>query len=490
MVAGSSSVESGVVLPRIRRSGVVLGLEPVQLGFVSAALVIGIGAVLMGGTGGLISAWWLWLPLVVFGAGSWRGRSFVDRVGVAGVFQLRRALGKTAAGVDVDAKHQPRTESRLDVPGAVGERMHLLELVGTDFAGGCMVWDAREGTATGVILVSGSGWDTVSYADREAAAAGFGRACRAAARMEGVEQVVTYARTIPRTTEYLRPQELSGSAFADQDYQDLLSSSALGNPPYRDVLVALTVRQESVRAEVKARGGGRLGMSRVLADRIGDLSAELAAAGARVRGGQWMSAAAIRAACRLAFDPMAALWLSPTDGLPADAVAATSIRERNGSHLELDSAVARTWWVEQWPEDRVGAGFLAGLAATGEFPHTLTQVWRPLDERTSQKRLNNDEEALATVKRFNKALGREVSAAQKAEGLALEARSEALTAGYTDVAYSVFLTAVTAEVEGLSHVARWVRQVAPAAVFNPLRGQQWAAFVQAALPLGLGNRKR
>ena len=489
MVAGTS-VEEGVTLPRLRRSGVVLGLESSQLLLVGAALTVAVVANISGGSAAILASWWLWLPLVVFGAGSWRGRSFVDRVAVAGVLQLRRTLGKTAAEVDVEAVHQPRTESRLDVPGALGERMHLLELVGTDFRGGCMVWDAREGTATGVLLVSGSGWDVLSDQDRAAAAAGFGLVCRNVAQLAGVERVVTYARTIPQTTEHLRLQEESGSVYASQEYEDLLEGGGLGNPPYRDVLVALTLRRESVRGEVKERGGGRLGMSRVLADRMRDLSDGLSAAGARIQGGQWMSAAAIRGACRLAFDPMAALWLHPTEGLPTDAIAATSVRERNGDHLELDSAVARTWWVEQWPNERVQAGFLAALAATGEFPHTVTQVWRPLNEKTSQKRLNNDKEALRTVGRLSKALGRDATGSQLAEEQALEVRTLALTAGYTDVAYSTFVTAVTADTEGLGHVGRWLRQVSPGTVFNPLRGQQWAAFAQSALPLGVANRKR
>jgi hypothetical protein len=490
MVAGSERLEDGVMLPRLRRSGVVLGLEASQLVLVAAGLVVLVVANIGGGSAAILSSWWLWLPLLIFGAGSWRGRSFVDRVAVAGVAQLRRVLGKTSAGVDLDRGRQPRTESRLDVPGALGARMHLLELVGTDFGGGCMVWDAREGTATGVLLVSGSGWEALSYEERSAAAAGFGLACRGVTQLAGVQRVVTYARTIPRTSEYLRLGQESGSAYADREYEELLSGGALGNPPYRDVLVAVTLRQDAVRAEVKERGGGRLGLSRVLAERMRDLATDLTAAGAQVRGGQWMSAAAIRGACRLAFDPMAAVWLNPTDGLPADVIAATSVRERNGDHLELDSAVARTWWVEQWPNERVRAGFLALLSATGEFPHTVTQVWRPLDEKTSQKRLNNDKEALRTVGRLSHALGRDATGAQLAEEQALEARTQALTAGYTDVAYSAFVTAVTADTEGLNHVGRWLRQVAPGAVFNPLRGQQWASFAQAALPLGVSNRKR
>ena len=479
----------GVMLPRLRRSGVALGLEVPQLVLLAMSVVIVLGAIISGGLAAAFGAWWLWLPVLVFGVGSFRGRSLVDRAAVTGVMRLRRVLGKTAAAVDVEAASRPRTESRLDVPGAVGARMHLLELMGTDFRGGCMVWDAREGTATGVLLVSAGGWDVLSYDARAAAAAGFGQACRAVTQMEGVQRVVTYARTVPRTTDYLRLAGASSSDYAEQEYEQLLGGDGLGNPPYRDVLVAVTVRQDAVRAEVKARGGGQLGMSRVLAERMRDLSVGLSAAGARLADGQWMSAAGIRAACRLAFDPTAALWLDPTEGLPADAIAATSIREHN-DHLELDSAVARTLWVEQWPSDLVRPGFLSALSATGAFPHTVTQVWKPLTEKASQKRLNNDKEALSTVRKLNKALGREESAAQKAEARSLEVRDAALTDGYTDVGFSVFVTAVTAQTEGLNSVGRWLAAVAPDAVFNPLRGQQWSAFTQAGLPLGLGNRKR
>lgn len=197
----------------------------------------------------------------------------------------------------------------------------------------------------------------------------------------------------------------------------------------------------------------------------------------------------MRAACRLAFDPLAATWLDPRDGIPADYVAVTSLAEHR-DHLVVDSALARTWWVERWPNEPVGAGFLEPVIATGAFWHTVTQVWEPATVRASQKRLDNDAGSLETVERLNSALKREPTAVQERERQALARRRADLVAGYGDVRYRAYITALAGEAPGLDAIERWLAQALPGVGLNPLRSQQWAAFAQAALPLGLPSRGR
>ncbi|CAM3582807.1 SCO6880 family protein [Occultella aeris] len=487
-MSGASVNADGVpsaLLAPVRRSGVALGLSGGQLAITATAVTVALVANVAGGWSTVARVWWVWLPLLALGVGSWHGRSFLERIAVEALFGARAGLGKTAAAVDVATY---RTESRVEIPGAIGHRMHLLELVGTSFPGACMVWDAALGTATAVLRMPTRAWHLTSPAEQATRCAALGRACRSLSTLTGVIRVVTYARTIPRTLDHLRPeQDRSLSDFATVEYGQLLDGAALGAAPYRDILVAITLDKAAVAAEVKRAGGGRAGVSRVLADRVKDFAADLPGCGVDLSGSAWMSGAAIRAACRLAFDPVAASWLDPREGISADYLVVTSPVEHR-DHLEVDSALARTWWVERWPSEPVRGGFLARLIATGGFWHTVTQVWEPADVRASQKRLDNDQSAMDTMERVNRALKRDASAAQVAEQRALETRRADLVEGYGDVRYSVYVTGIAGDADGLEAIGRWLRQAAPDTGMNPLPAQQWAAFAQAALPLGIPTR--
>lgn len=477
-------VPSAVLAP-VRRSGVVLGLSGAQLGITAVAVGMALVANFIGGWSSVARVAWLWLPLLALGVGSWRGRSFLERIGVQALFGARVALGKTTAAVDVAAH---RTQSRVEIPGAIGHRMHLLELVGTSFPGAGMVWDAAMGTATAVLRVPTRAWHLTSPAEQAGRCAALGRACRSVATAPGVARVVTYARTIPRTLEHLKPEEdRSLSDFATAEYAELLGGNGLGAAPYRDVLVAITLEKAAVVKEVKRAGGGRVGVSAVLAERVKDLAADLPACGVDMAGAAWMSGAAVRAACRLAFDPVAVSWLDPRQGIAADYLVVTSPAEHR-DHLEVDSAVARTWWVERWPSEPVRGGFLAKLIGTGGFWHTVTQVWEPADLRASQKRLDNDQSAMDTLEHANRVLKRDTSAAQEAEQRALQTRRRHLVNGYGDVRYALYVTGIAGDTDGLDAIGRWLRQEVPDAGMNPLPAQQWAAFAQAALPLGIPTR--
>lgn len=479
------SVRSATMSP-LRRSGVALGLGKVQLTLLALALAVVVVSNVAGGLPSILRAFWLWLPLVILGVGSWRGRSFTERIGVEALFALRVATGKTTATTMVGAH---RAESRLEIPGALGERIHLLELVGTGYTGASFVWDAAAGTGTAVMRFTTESWERTAPAEKNRRAEAFGNACRTVAGMAGVARVVTYARTIPRPTGHLitDPDRRSLSPESSKEYAELLASPQLGGAPYRDVLVAVTVDQAAVKGEIKAAGGGKVGVSAVLAARVSELVAALRGTGISARNAAWLDGAAIRGACRLAFDPTAASWLDPTDGIPAHNVAVTSLAEHR-DHLEVDSAVARTWWVERWPNQPIEAGFLSSLIGSSDHWHTVTQVWQPSNLSASQKRLDNDEAALATLERVNATVKRERSAAQEAEQKALAVRRSDLVAGYGDVRYSVYVTSIAPTVPDLDAIGRWMMQAVPGTLLNPLKAQQWSAFAQVALPLGIPAR--
>ncbi len=467
----------------LSRSGVVAGLSWAQLAVVGfGGLPTALRAMAGDLPGALLQAVVFTLPVAVFGAGSWAGRSYMSRVATMGVFMLRRMLGQTRSVVDPMAD---RELGRIAGPGAAGERVKTLSLIGTRFAGGAFLWDRATGCATAVLRMNTHGWMLTDDGTKVSRSRAFDELCRALADLEGVVRGVSHARTIPGSrAELHRPGE---GAWVDDEYDELLEHPTLGEVLHRDVLLLVTVSKEKVRGEVRAAGGGRAGMSAVLADRVATVLGYLPACGVRLEGAAWLSEAQIRGGVRLAFDPSAASWLASMDGcLPADAVLASVVDEKL-DHLVTDSAVHKTWWIERWPSTEVPAGYLAELLGGGLFPHVVTQVWEPVSLSKAELRLRRAESAHSSVSRLSDKIGRATSSDHDAERRELTQRREELSMGFGDTKYAGYVTASATDLAGLKDATSFINTNTGEARLNPLRGQQYAAFV-TALPLGIGPR--
>lgn len=480
----SQSVVPEASFAPLSRSGVVAGLSWAQIVIVAIGVVPTAVRAMSGDPAGAIAQAFLYsLPVAALGAGSWEGRSFVSRIATLGVFMLRKRLGQTRAVVDPMAD---REVGRINVPGAVGERVKTLSLVGTRFAGGAFLWDRGAGTATAVLRMTTRGWMLADPGTKAARARAFDELCRALADLEGVVRVVSHARTFPGSrTELARPGE---GEWVDEEYDELLDHPTLGAVLHRDVLVALTVSKEQVKAEVKQAGGGIAGMSAVLADRVGSVLAYLPACGVRTEGASWLSEAQIRGAVRLAFDPKAASWLAEMDGqLPPDAIL-TGVVDEQLDHLVTDSAFHRTWWIERWPSTVVPAGYLSELLGGGLFPHVVTQVWEGVPIHKAELRLRRAESSHSSVARLSEKIGRATTTDHDAEARELVQRRQELSNGFGDTRYAGYVTASAPSLAKLKEAESYINTNTGEARLNALRGQQYAAFVTSALPLGIGPR--
>ncbi|WHP16599.1 SCO6880 family protein [Cellulomonas sp. ES6] len=467
----------------LSRSGVVAGLSWAQMVIVAAG-VAPTAVRFMGGDlpGGLLQTLWWSLPVVIFGAGSWAGRSYVSRVATLGVFMLRRRLGQTRAVIDPMAS---RELGRINVPGAVGERVKTLSLVGTRFAGAAFLWDRAAGTATAVLRVATHGWMLADPAVKASRARAFDEMCRALADLAGVVRVVSHARTFPGSRAELDRPGIG--SWVDDEYAELLEHPTLGEVLHRDVLIAVTVSKEKVRGEIRAAGGGRAGMSAVLADRIASMLAYLPACGVRTEGAAWLSEAQIRGAVRLAFDPQAASWLAELDGcLPQDAVL-TGVVDEKLDHLVTDSAVHKTLWIERWPSTEVPAGYLSELLGGGLFPHVVTQVWEPVPIHKAEVRLRRAESSHSSVARISEKIGRATTSDHDAEARELAQRRQELSLGFGDTKYAGYVTVSAPDLAKLKEAIGYVNTHTGEARLNALRGQQFASFI-TSLPLGIGPR--
>jgi hypothetical protein len=230
------------------------------------------------------------------------------------------------------------------------------------------------------------------------------------------------------------------------------------------------------------------GLSKVLANRVAMIADGLPACGVAPENSAWLGQGQIRAAIRLAFDPQEAGWLATQQWrLKDDDLLVQWIKEKE-TFLSTDSAFHRGWWVERMPALPVQAGFLTWAISSGRIWHTFTQSWEPVDLRESEKRLNNAETSRSTVAQVNNFLGRRNSTAHAAEGKELAKRRADLELGFGDVNYRAWLTVHAKTRRELSDSDMWVRSIAAGMKLKVLRGDQWACFNTAVLPLGIKAR--
>ncbi|HEY0188157.1 MAG TPA: SCO6880 family protein [Cellulomonas sp.] len=466
------------------RSGVVLGMSWPQLVLVVVGLVPTLARFMAQDLGGALrTAIGLSVPVCVFAVGRWGGRSLLTRTVTVGVFVVRRLLGQTRMTVDPSAV---REQGRIGVPGAAGERLRTLSLVGTRYAGGAFLWDRAARTGTVVLRMTTYGWALISTSEKIARVQAFDEMCKGLAEQAGVARVTTHARTYPATAG--EPVQAEVGSWVEAEYADAVRMGESTRPVHRDVLLTVSVDRSAVREEVAQAGGGKVGLSAVLADRVASLLAFLPQCGVRPEDAAWLSESQLRGVVRLGFDPAAADWLWAAGGrLPADAVLA-SVVEEHSDHLVTDSGLHKTFWVERWPAEPTPAAYLADVVGTGRYVHTVTQMWVPVPRHESDRRLRSARQAHRGIQNLSERIGREMSSDMEAEGAELELRRAELAAGYGDVRYTGLVTISAGDAAELKTAAVKLRQDTPGSTLNPLRGQQYAAFL-TSLPLGLGLRR-
>lgn len=484
----------------VSRSGVIWGLDVKQLGLLAVAL--GRPAFQMAVTQDLGGALWSLLywttPLTVLAVGSFGGRSFLERTLTVGMFAARKLGGQTTARVKIGTAAKA---GRLMIPGAVGDRMHVLDIANVDYGvGAVFLWDAVEQTATAVLQFTTNAWELAGDEDKTSRAGAVSHLCQQITDLPGVTRVTTHARTYPASEDHLPAPRISepdpdnegvsvAGRFAQVEHDELLADPRITAVLHRDVLITITISATKAAREIAAAGGGVAGVSAVMSDRVKQVAWMLPDCGVRIEGSRWLDRAQIMGALRLALDPAAAPWLEANDyRLPDDALLVTVLREQL-DHVVTDSGFHRTWWVERPPAMPARAGFLTAMIAGGQVPHTVTQIWEPITAHQAEKRLVNAEASRTTAAKVQDFLGKPATAAHTAEGKELELRRKELELGFGDVNYSILITVHARTLDELTAAEAWVRSVSVGMSVKVLRGQQWSGFTTAALPLGLGVRR-
>jgi hypothetical protein len=217
---------------------------------------------------------------------------------------------------------------------------------------------------------------------------------------------------------------------------------------------------------------------------------------------QWVGEPGLFGIIRGAFDPAAShsarapVAAAPPPDEPASGEKETYDRqgamavEEHWTYLRTDSGFHQTFWIAEWPRQKVFPGFLHPLIYVGEFRHTFTEVIRAVPTAEALRDIRSAQEAHETRRRINARFDRPLTREQKAEEEEVIQREEEIVAGHGDVRPAAYMTVTATSLEDLARYRQELESAA-AGAFVELRllyGQQWAAFVAGGLPFGRGLR--
>ncbi|GAA2238732.1 hypothetical protein GCM10010401_08760 [Rarobacter faecitabidus] len=488
----TDDIVPAAAFPRLDRQGWLWGLSKPQLIVVGVAVAGLMVATFAGGTA-ILATLTLWTaPIATLGIVQIDHRPALIALMEAIVSKLRRMLGATDYVVRPE---QPVTMGELNIPGAVGARIDVIEVPYA--SGAAVLFDKHTRWASIAIRCESSTFDLAAADDKAGRTWGYARLASAVLAHEGVVRVAVMARTTPAAAEaataYYTTTSTARGAGAmvspwahDQVMARLTSSSA--RDVERDVIVVVSVDTNKVRPLIKDAGKGNIGLGHVMAREVTALGPLLTECGVRTQ--RWLTPREVAATIRLAYDPEAVSLLerqAVQGSLTLDlADAGPVILREHPDRLETDTAVHQSFWIRQWPRTLTKAGFLSNLICEGDYTRTLTQVFMPEPVTQTAKNIESKRLAIASRREVDARLKRptpfEVTAAEHD----LAAQEEELNEGFAGIKWTGYLSVSAPNTEALGVAVSAATMSADGLDLRLLRGQQAAGFNAAALPLGWG----
>ncbi|WP_420180839.1 SCO6880 family protein [Paenarthrobacter sp. TA1.8] len=482
-----------VKFPRYERRGIFMGLKWYQLALVATGILVAIIASAAGGPSGLVVTAPMWVSLVLIGVLQYSRIPYPIWGSLIVLFFVRSVLGQTRY---LARPERPVKAGKLALPGGLGNlKVQPLS------RGECVILDAPGKEAMVVLRCSTRSFALLDDDDKAWAAQAWSRVQAGLAQRSDIARIAVQDYTVPYPSSALQDfydrtvTAVDGerSSWGQVAYQDLIS--AAGSAMSHDVLLSLVVDTSKSRRRIKESGGGKNGLERLLRLEVGAITTSLATHGVRVD--EWLSESKLLSVLRGAFDPETlAHGSAKSEHQPSEEM--QPLRQSSGpmaveehwTYLRSDSGFHQTFWVAEWPRQKVYPGFLHPLVYVGDFRHTVTQVIRTVPTIEALRDIRSAQEAHETRRRINARFDRPTTREQRAEEEEVSQREEEIVAGHGDVRPTAFVTITAESLEDLAR-HRHELESAAAGAFVELRllaGQQWAAFIAGGLPLGRGLR--
>ncbi len=487
-----------VRLPRRSRQGVVMGLDPWQLAFVSvAAIAVLIGVNRFGPLGLLYAA-----PVyLLFGGAALTTIHGISAPKMAGLWtmkQVRHALGATTHKYRPERTHLDGT---LNLPGTRAS-VQLWDVDGVS-----CVYNPHDRTASVTAELEVQGFLMHDTTERFDLAQQWSRVLASFTQRPGIKRVTLQERTTPTTIraardhygDVVRRRGLDAQSPVAVNYLQVMDQSEPFAVAHRNYLT-FTLDLVTLGAQLKSLGGGRDAILALARIESGNLADALASAKVRVR--RWLSSRDVAALSRIAFDPEFATNVqNRTDdhaGVDPVAIGPMYFEEPKGRNgiVYTDSGVHTTMWIHEWPRSAAPIGFVAPLVfarhpSTDEaVTHILSLVLTPVPVSRALKRIRDEKKVWRGNEKLRAKRGADGSAADAADWDALEKQEEEIVAGHGEFRYGGYLTVSAPDEERLDQAVAGMRNALARAGMEAqiLYCQQAEALMVNALPVGLGMK--
>lgn len=394
---------------------------------------------------------------------------------------FRRATGRSKATVSPITVGS--TVGFLDVPGS-GDEVDTYRIVNAgQFRGSCFLWDPRKGEATAPLLLQSLDARFLSAREKTARAVSFSNVMRSLADRPDIKRVTIQSRSLwkptPRTAE-------AGESMADRDIVEV-ESKWLRRTMSHDCILCVTVDPSKAPAGMSRRARAE-DVGKLLIRRVTELCNQLEAAGVRRGSIWWLDSQQLRAQMKLLNDPDAFSLLKEYGRLPDDVPVQTAWKEYE-DHMVVGNSCARTYWIDEWPDKRVPAAWLADLTGAADFQLICTQVFKHRSGRDAKKALDKQFNETETVRGFNTFLGRPDDESNENERLLLQEQREEAAKQHGDILFQGFLTVISPDLDSLKDdCARLAAKTDGRMHLDQMRDQQLHRWI-GALPLGLEGRR-
>jgi len=486
----SERIERSYRLEPLDGSGVFLGLGVVQCvllggGITLAVLAITAGAPVLVAAVPLVAAAlasfgragghavWEWLPLLAgwLWARVRRGRTWCAPLPLWCSADAKAPMPPCLDGLDI-VEIDWRPSSRL---GAIRDRQRK--------------------TLTAVVPVTGPQFVVEPRAEQERLLAGWGDVLGQfaverglvthlswsdLARPSGMHEHLAWIDDGPRG----EPNETASASY--RELVDVGTTTAISH----DVVLTLTVARDRLGRHRSGAGNAEEHLERGLATSTEALLRGLRTAG--LAAGDPLNPVQTQRLIRSRIDPVA-VSRRATKGRLVDrlalvrgATAGPLALDTSWSHVRVDEAFHRTWWIGTWPRLAVPPAWLEPFLSGGGLTRTMTVVLVPVPTHQSRRRIERDLVKLESDATTKEEKGRRIDARHRRATQTLLDREEELVSGYPEMAYAGLVTVSAHDLDTLEEHGEIVEQLArengmDLRLLDARQDVAWAA----ALPLGL-----
>lgn len=359
--AGRSRVPAAS-FSRLSATRVVLGLDKAQL----IVCVIGLAILVAGAAMGLnVPIMILGALVLAYGIPRIQGLSLVSWTWIWTHWRGRLKDGTNRWAYSPLASGRPL--GVLGLYGHVEDRAQTIEgdgveVVGTPFQGACYLWDPDKRQATAVLTANVEEWVLSSDRQKAGRAMALNTMLKELSETDGFVELKETSFVLPGHTppepEYLKDDRTP--QWAREDLANLWHLPDILTPLQNSNYISVSVNADRLPHVVRKDRTERAAVGIAMGDLIRmTVAPALLDCGARRNTIHWCSPDDLRYLIRTIADPEHANDRPPVN---RDDPTVTWVEEaKEHDYITLDSAVARSFWIYQWPDFDVQAGWIRDL---------------------------------------------------------------------------------------------------------------------------------